>query len=263
MVQEQNTSNKYNPAEYTVAKSVWEIHSFKSSNKVLSQALNYLNNLPSVVGTGPAVSIILDLNTSLFKGYKGDFLKVFGRSFQTDMNLDELVSSIPQTHSDFLFRYFPTYIGHIIPLSLKNRSHVELFAEFKYRREDSYYWLSLRSFKYFSDHQENLGFVNVEYTDITNVKNDACAKFIVYDKSEGYIVNEVLYPNAAILDGLTPKELSIAKLIAKGLSDKEIADVEGSAIGTIKQHKKHIFSKLHINKSTELVAVAYECGLAK
>ncbi len=118
-----------------------------------------------------------------------------------------------------------------------------------------------RAFMFFSNKAENLGYVILEYTDITNVKNDKQAKYIVYDKHAGYIVNEILHYNSARFECLTPTELSVTKLISQGLSDKEIAAEQGSALDTIKQHKQHIFSKLGINKSTELVALAYDCGL--
>jgi DNA-binding NarL/FixJ family response regulator len=119
----------------------------------------------------------------------------------------------------------------------------------------------VRVHKQLSNDVEKLGYVIVEYTDITNVKNDLFAKYIVYDEQQGYIINEAIHTNSDAFDSLTPTELEVSKLIAKGLSDKEIADVQASAVATIKQHKKNIFSKLGINKSTELVALTYASGL--
>ena len=256
-----NPSNKNNINEYNSTKELWESKSDTRSDKVLPKAIKYLNKIPTLVGTGPFTAIILDLKTSQIKGCVGNFKDIFGISYQEDMLMEELVSSIYPPHNALMAKHFPTYINHILTLSAKERTHVDLSVIFKYKRGDEYYWLSFRAFKYFSKKDKNLGYVILEYTDITNVKSDKYARYIVHDTDKGYIVNEALHINCSTLDILTPTELIITKMISQGLSDKEIAAHQESATDTIKQHKKHIFSKLGINKSTELVAIAYECGL--
>jgi len=255
------SESKNDLSDYNSAKKIWEANSFQSSSEVLERARAYLKSLPPLVGTGPHVTLILDLNTSQFKGYVGNFDDVFGLEYNDNMSLTETVEFIYPDHNPMLARNFPTYINHILSLSLEERDQVDLSVLYKYKRQGIYNWMSFRAFKYFSDRPENLGYAIFEYTDITKVKNDNSAKYIVYDKRKGYIVNEVFYPVNSHLNSLTPSELAISKLVAQGMSDKELAADLGSAIGTIKQHKKHIFSKLKINKSTELVAIAYEHGL--
>jgi DNA-binding CsgD family transcriptional regulator len=256
-----NPANSKNLSEYNSARKVWEGNASESPDEVLEQARKYLKKLPKIVGSGPSTSLILDLNTSEFKGYKGSFEKIFGRPFKEDMNLAELTPYIYPRHNSFMFEHFPAYLNHILSLTPKKRNQVELSVVFKYSRADTYYWLSFKTYKYFSNSIENLGLANVEYTDITNIKSDKYAKFIVYDKEQGYILNETIHINCDTLDCLTQTELTITRLITQGLSDKEISHKQHIAINTVKQHKKHIFSKLGINKSTELVAMAYDCGL--
>jgi DNA-binding CsgD family transcriptional regulator len=257
-----NTTNRNdNLKDYAPLKEVWEANASESPGKVLAEAQAYLENLPPLVGTGPFTTVIFDLHTSQFKAVIGNFKEIFAMDFRKDMSLAELIPLMYPSHSAFITGHFATYLNYILPRSLEERNQVDLTVISKYLRGNKYYWISIRTCKYFSHSDENLGYVILEYADITEVKNDNCAKFIMYARGEGYIVNEVLHPNCSMLNGLTPTELAVTRLISQGLSDKEIAVAQSSATGTIKQHKKHIFSKLAISKSTELVALAFECGL--
>lgn len=262
MGSDQHNINSNGLSDYSSTKKLWESNSSGRCNSILEEAKHYLKNLPALVGKGPSTTVILDLKTSQFKATIGDFKYVMGVEYRENMNMAELASFIKSDHSALMAKHFPTYLNHIIPLNSEEIDKVDLSVIFKYKRINSFYWLSFRAFKYFSNNSKSLGYIILEYTDITNIKNDNCAKFIVYDKENGYIINESLHSNCSILECLTPTEIDITKLISRGLSDKEIADVQSCAIGTIKQHKKHIFLKLKINKSTELVALAYDCGLA-
>jgi len=201
------------------------------------------------------------LQNSEFKANIGAFKEVLGVEFNEGMRLNEIVPFICPAHNSFITKHFPAYLQHLLSLTPQEQGHLEITLVFKYKRGDDFYWINQKIFKHFSEKDFTLGYVLMEYTDITHVKKDNCSKFIVYDKHKGYLINEELHPYASLIKNLTPTELAITKLIAKGLSDKEIAPVQGISIHTVKQHKKHIFLKLHINKSTELVALAYDCGL--
>lgn len=74
------------------------------------------------------------------------------------------------------------------------------------------------------------------------------------------IVNEK--PNREnVLEVLTATETEILKLIARGLSTKEIAVSRNSSIHTIMTHKKHIFAKLDVNTVYEATRCALRAGL--
>jgi DNA-binding NarL/FixJ family response regulator len=60
---------------------------------------------------------------------------------------------------------------------------------------------------------------------------------------------------------LTPSEIEILKLIAKGKSAKEIAAERISSIHTIITHKKNIFRKLEVNNVYEATKYALRAGL--
>ena len=60
---------------------------------------------------------------------------------------------------------------------------------------------------------------------------------------------------------LTPREIEVVAMVARGLSNKEIGSALFIAEGTVKIHLHNIYEKLGINRRIELVRVADECGL--
>jgi DNA-binding NarL/FixJ family response regulator len=60
---------------------------------------------------------------------------------------------------------------------------------------------------------------------------------------------------------LTPRELSIIRLVVQGLNSQEIADKTGLSYLTIKTHRRNIHFKLNTNSTAELIRFAQERGL--
>ena len=60
---------------------------------------------------------------------------------------------------------------------------------------------------------------------------------------------------------LTPRELEVLALIAKGMRNREIGDVLGTTEGTVKMQVKSILSKLDVTDRTEAVSTAIRRGL--
>jgi len=59
---------------------------------------------------------------------------------------------------------------------------------------------------------------------------------------------------------LTPRETEILRLMASGSSNKEIAELLGTAEGTVKNHASSIFQKLGVRDRTRAVLRAIELG---
>jgi len=64
-----------------------------------------------------------------------------------------------------------------------------------------------------------------------------------------------------LIDPLTERELEVLRLIAKGLSNREISQRLFLALSTVKGHTRIIFDKLQVQRRTEAVARARELGL--
>ena len=84
------------------------------------------------------------------------------------------------------------------------------------------------------------------------------------------IIKEVAVPTASefVLNeerqrelGITRRELEILELIARGLSNREIAEKLFVSENTVKTHSSRLFDKLDVKRRTQAVQVAKEKGL--
>jgi DNA-binding NarL/FixJ family response regulator len=67
----------------------------------------------------------------------------------------------------------------------------------------------------------------------------------------------------SVLAELTPRELEVLKLIARGLSNSSIARELVVGDATVKTHVARIFAKLDVHDRAQAVVLAYESGLVQ
>ena len=65
------------------------------------------------------------------------------------------------------------------------------------------------------------------------------------------------------IDALTPKEKEVLGLLAKGVTNNEIADKLSVSIVTVKTHLNSIFKKLKVENRTQAVLLAMQINLVE
>ncbi len=68
-------------------------------------------------------------------------------------------------------------------------------------------------------------------------------------------------PPAEMVEPLSARELELLGLIAKGLSNQEIAAKLHLSLNTVKVHCSHIYGKLGVNSRTQAAAKARMLGI--
>jgi DNA-binding NarL/FixJ family response regulator len=76
-----------------------------------------------------------------------------------------------------------------------------------------------------------------------------------------FSVIEMAHPS--VTDGLTPREIEVLKMIAEGISNKEIAGRLFISEKTVKNHINNILSKLHLYDRTQATLYAIRTGIVK
>ena len=64
-----------------------------------------------------------------------------------------------------------------------------------------------------------------------------------------------------LYEPLTDRQLQVLRLVARGLSNREIAETLVVTLGTVKKHLNNVFQKLGVQSRTQAVARAREWTL--
>ena len=88
-------------------------------------------------------------------------------------------------------------------------------------------------------------------------KEVVVVKEVMVNSSEPFVLNEDKLKQT----GISKREYEILEQMAKGLSNKEIADKLSVSENTVKTHSSRIFEKLDVNRRMQAIQKAKELGL--
>jgi two-component system, NarL family, response regulator LiaR len=92
---------------------------------------------------------------------------------------------------------------------------------------------------------------------LTKPKETLVIKEVPVAANEPFTVNEARLQEL----GITRRELEILELIARGLSNREIAETLFVSENTVKTHSSRLFEKLSARRRTQAVQLGKELGL--
>ncbi|MDX2190875.1 MAG: LuxR C-terminal-related transcriptional regulator [Bacteroidota bacterium] len=252
-------------------------------NNIFEFSRHLLNNTPSyyeellnnLLQTHPVVSTLRDtLNPSAYfifsyvdLGVKYFTPNVYGRMFR--MTEQEIQLNFNKMGMNFTFsRMHPADLKILtidcfkyaeelavdIPISLRDK--VRYTNNYRLLRGDGTYGKFMNQFCVVPDQENGLPLIALGITiDITELKadNKIIFKAEFYDKLSGHQeVSKVFIPEDNPINELSERELEIAYLISKGETSEQIAEKLFISPYTVKAHKRNIFEKLNVHKSTEL-----------
>lgn len=123
-------------------------------------------------------------------------------------------------------------------------------------------WLNDREGRRTLAHFINFGAVNhlpIHPTLIDGLRHQTVKTLIVIYR---FVLSDITLTALQELYGLTPAELRLCEQLGQGRSLKEAAEYSGTAHETNRTHLKSIFSKMGINRQTELVRIVTQISAA-
>lgn len=92
---------------------------------------------------------------------------------------------------------------------------------------------------------------------LTRKEEVVVLKEVPVPAAQTFVINEA----KLLFLGITPRELEILQLIAKGMSNREIAETLFVSENTVKTHSSRLFEKLSAKRRTQAVQIGKEMGL--
>ena len=74
---------------------------------------------------------------------------------------------------------------------------------------------------------------------------------------------EAVRARPALVDELTAREVEVLRIMARGLSNAEIASAFFVSETTVKTHVAHVLAKLGVRDRVQAVVFAYESGIVQ
>lgn len=102
-------------------------------------------------------------------------------------------------------------------------------------------------------------------TELVNAIQAACrGDLYVHPSMTRSLFKELAAPPVSqptLTESLTPREIDVLRLLAKGYTNRQIGDVLNLSMRTVEGHRSNLLSKLNLHSRVELTSFAEEHGL--
>ena len=223
---------------------------------------------PLVLDSGPTGSALINLNTSGFIYLSPRLKNMLGLS-QIDVGenyLNLLQKILPIEDTSFFEKTLKEFSLKLINVSPFDLNRWFCMGEFRTyaqaSNEEKWYRYRVIILKN--------GFLRLLFlvTDISLLKNDKTLSWYVYNTYNNEMIEKKTKQAISLniketknTEQLTNRELEIVKLISDGYSNKQISAKLFVSNNTIKTHRQHIYEKLRVNKSSEMIKVCLSKGI--
>lgn len=120
-------------------------------------------------------------------------------------------------------------------------------------------WMLAQVFLYFIQDGERVG-AAIQMTDISPLIVQGKFSVTLFHKKEERVVHEFVSQDPESVS-LTQRETEIVEWLYQGKMEKEIADLCGISVKTVKNHKQNLFKKLKVSRTVEALMRLEELGI--
>jgi len=249
-------------------KKVWNNYEGKMAKQGIEVSKPYLSSaLGAIFSPGPFYYYIMDFAKFEFAFIHPEVEKILG----LDSKTARLVDFSERVHPDDVLFYLQCekvathfLFNFLSPAQIPNS---KVSYAFRMKDAEGQYRLFLQQGLVLTmDEQNRVGRVLGVHSDISHIveENNRKISFIGMRGERSYLGLDVFKGEESIIASenlLSEREIEIIRLLAEGMTAKEIGDALFLSFHTVRTHRKNILEKLQCRNTTQLVAKCIKKGI--
>ncbi len=251
---------------YDLVKDNWQNDEKIASSELNLHISNY-NRMDELLPHDPRFYVLLNLHTMEydFLGSAQEALTGYSNDEVAKRGLKFLMEQMHPDDAPYIARdAYQRFSEMALQEPVSQRKNLLLHENYRFRHKDGE-WLHLIEHvwivKLDDDGNPHMTLSHVyQLPSINPFRGNILIKKLQADNTYKTLYSQT-YPRSEEAINVSPREVEIVQLIARGLKGKEIADRLHISYETVRTHRKNILSKLELKTSGELTAFAISNGL--
>lgn len=204
------------------------------------------------------VAYVVDIYTNEITESIGSFNTIFGYANREMKRIEQLYEPIVRNHSSAVVQVTKSAIQW--GLSLDNFENTFVQYGYKIQNRKGRVLRILRQGKLLRDCNGNITHSMCSITDISGIDSRDNLTLDAFGPGAHLLDTEI--PEICLFqDKISPREIEILKLVARGLSSSQIAARLYISKNTVDTHRRNMIRKLEVNNSMQLVNLARDLKL--